>query len=150
MPLFKDKQLPHPGNPKGEPNFGEREFETGIDEQYKQAGASGTKSLVDDRSKRNDRSEDYYSTLVNERMSLMNEKARNQENERATRAQNIEAAANLARLAAGEHYRHGYDKLQNLEPAEAEAISQVLSGPQIEAIQSMVIKILGDAVKKAS
>jgi hypothetical protein len=162
MALLRDKHLPHPGNPKGEPNLGEREFEIGLDEQYKQAGASGTVESVDTKTKRNDRSEDYYDTLRMERLHYQNRQysldlaereialteRRNRENERELAAKNREYSTHLANLAAGEHYRHGYDKLQNLEAIEAVSNKHVFDGYNIEALRSAVNVAIAEAFKR--
>lgn len=47
-----------------------------------------------------------------------------------------------------ENMRHGLNKLINLDPSEAKAQSEVLSGVQIEAIKSIVVEAVSQAVNK--
>lgn len=160
MGFIRDKHLPHPGNPKGEPNLGEREFEVGLDEQYKQAGASGTKALVDDRAKRNDRSEDYYETLRLERLAYQNKQAsldiaeremalterRNRESERERVQANREYTLHMANLKANDHYSVGFDRQVNLEAIEAKSNSEVLTGFDLQALRGLIVAAVAEGL----
>lgn len=140
----------------------EHEFETGMDEQAKQAAMNALSQGVDEQTKRDDRSEDYYETLRLERLhqkikaeslemadrEIALTERRNRENERALTTANREYSTHLANLAAGEHYRHGYDKLQNLEPAEAKAMSEVLTGYDMQALRGAIDVAIAEAFKR--
>lgn len=127
-------------------------YETGMDEQAKQSAMSSNEEGVDEKSKRDDRSEDYYDTLRLERLhqkikleslelaereqALVERK--NRESEYTTLKANREYSTHMLNLKAAEHYRHGYDKLQNLEVSEAKAQSEVLTGYDLQAVRAAV------------
>lgn len=145
MPLFKDKQLPHPGNPKGEPNLGEREYETGTDEQAKQSAMNKLSEAVVSLARDNDRSSDHYESLrihnlyndlkrqsldLAEREMALTER-RNRETEREMAQKNREFTTHCANL-----------QFIELDPKEAKSVSEVLSGVQIEAVKTILVATL--------
>jgi len=140
----------------------EKDYETGMDEQAKQSAMTKLSEGVQTAVKENDRSGDYYETLKYERLERINQskalvnaereqaltERRNREQERAVMVANREVSTNLANLSAGEHYRHGYDKLQNIEPAEAKAISEVLTGFDLQALRAAIDVAITEALRK--
>jgi len=140
----------------------EKDYETGMDEQAKQSAMTKLSEGVGTAVKENDRSGDYYETLKYERLERYDQgknlvtaerelaltERRNREQERQILMANREQTTHLANLKSVEHYRHGYDKLQNLEPAEAKAISEVLTGFDLQAIRAAVDVAITEALTK--
>lgn len=121
----------------------EGSYETGMDEQAKQAAMSKLGESVTTLARDNDRSSDYCETLKYQHIDHV----RRMQNLEYTRnledlkfARDSHANTQLNNIRAGEHHGHGYDRLVNLEPAEGKAISTMLDGDIIKAIQVAVVE----------
>ena len=131
----------------------EREFETGMDEAYKQTAHEATGQRSTSMSREDDRAIDYNSTLqyqyvenklktqaldlAEREMSLTERKnreseralaAQNREAERAILVANRESSTHMANLKMNDHYSLGYDKQLNLEAVEGRSNALVLEG----------------------
>jgi hypothetical protein len=157
---FKRKNKQKNNNPKkGEIMRMENEktFETGMDEQAKQGAMQNLSEKVDTHDKRNDRSADYYETLRLERLlharKMESLELRERELAQAERQQALKAeqdrdvVRHMSNLKALNHQGKAYEELIEKDAEEAKAISEILSGVQIEAIKSAVAVAVAEVLR---
>lgn len=141
----RDPRLPHPGNPKGEPNLAEREFETGTDEQAKQSAMNKLSEGVVSLARDNDWNAYAYERLRLEDVALSHSERRleiaerqqalreskNRELDQSTMRVNREFSTHMANL-----------QMVELDPKEAKSVDQVLNGPTLEAIKTTMVEAM--------
>ena len=126
-----------------------KKFKTIVRDQVEQSGADKLGEEVITLNRDNDLAGIYVEELRHKK--LQNElKLQNieiSEREQAlTERRNREHTTHLMNIQSIEHTRFGYDRLNNLEPREAKAISEVLSGVQIEAIKSLIVESIKEVM----
>ena len=130
----------------------EESFETGMDEQAKQAGMTKLGEGVTTSNRDNDYIASHIEGLRHRQLQIETLEREHEykvkslelaEREQAlTEKRNKAFNQDLADKQALEHSRFGFDKLNNLEPSEAVAQSNVLPSTTIEAIRAIVVETM--------
>ena len=144
----------------------ERTYESGMDEQAKQAAMSALGEKVETIDKRGDRSGDYYETLRLERLAHVRKTEslelrerelaqRERELTHAERQQALKAeqdrdmARHMANLKAINHQGKAFEEMIEKDAEEAKAVSEIFSGVQIEAIKSAVAVAVAEVLRNS-
>jgi len=135
----------------------ERSFETGMDEQAKQAAMQNLTEKVAGHDTRNDRSQDYYETLRLERLThvrkietleLAERELGLSEKKQALKAeQDRDLVRHMANVKSLTHASKAFEEMIEKDAEEAKAVSEILSGVQIEAIKSAVAVAVAEVLK---
>jgi len=138
----------------------EKEFETGMDEQAKQGAMQNLTEKVAGHDTRNDRSQDYYETLRLERLAhsrkMESLELRERELAQAERQQALKAeqdrdvVRHMANLKSLTHSGKAFEEMIEKDAEEAKAVSEILSGVQIEAIKSAVAVAVAEVLKETN
>lgn len=137
----------------------EHSFETGMDEQAKQGAMQNLTEKVAGHDTRNDRSQDYYETLRMERLAhqrkidaleLAERELGLSEKKQALKAeQDRDLVRHRMNLSAVSHDAKAFEELIEKDAEEAKAVSEILSGVQIEAIKSAVAVAVAEVLKNS-
>jgi hypothetical protein len=73
---------------------------------------------------------------------------KNREAERSLAVSNREFAAHLANLKAVDHHGKQFEELQEKDAEEAKAVSEILSGVQLEQIKSVMVDAVAEVMNK--
>ena len=115
---------------------------------------------VDGHDRRADRSGDYYETLRLERLAHSRkmeslelrerELAQAEREQRLKAEQDRDAVRHMSNLKAMTHAGKAFEELNEKDAEEAKAISEILSGTQIEAIKSAVSVSVAEVLKQTA
>ena len=110
--------------------------------------------------RRNDRSGDYYETLRLERLAHSRkmeslelrerELAQAEREARLKAEQDRDVVRHMSNLKSMTHAGKAFEELQEKDAEEAKAISEILSGTQIEAIKSAVSVSVAEVLKQTA
>ena len=110
-----------------------------VEHQFQQSGANKMQNNVSGTDKREDSDRSY--------VELLRAQASERHEQGLRFSQDKHDQDMAERRYSVENMRHGLNKLVNLDPSEAKAQSEVLSGVQLEAIKTIVVRVLAESGK---